>query len=141
MKRFTYIFLIALFLIFCIVTACSNETSSNDTLQSLWDLSDAAPLYVAEWPENEYTSQVLQPESGEIDYIYDLSDTGKFALFLKNISKAESAKYIEQLKETGYAEVFSQGNDASAGTILERGATILSISYSDGILGMVIMGE
>lgn len=104
-------------------------------------LADNEPVYVTQWPENEYTSQIIKPEYGEMDYVYDNSDSGRYALFLKNISEEESADYIETLKEHGFSELISEGNDASVGTILEKDKVTLSIAYSNGSLGMEITME
>lgn len=104
-------------------------------------LTDAVPVHVTAWPENEYTSQIVKPEWGEMDYIYDLSDSGRYALFLKEISEEESRAYIEQLKEAGFSEAVSAGNAISVGTILKKGDVLLSIAYSDGILAMTITME
>lgn len=60
---------------------------------------------------------------------------------MKELSKAESADYIEELKEQGYSEVASEGNDVSVGTILQKNNVYLSISYSDAILGILITIE
>ena len=60
---------------------------------------------------------------------------------MKELSKEESADYIEELKEQGYSEVASKGNDVSVGTILQKNNVYLSISYSDAILGILITIE
>ena len=60
---------------------------------------------------------------------------------MKELSKEEYADYIEELKEQGYSEVASKGNDVSVGTILQKNNVYLSISYSDAILGILITIE
>ena len=60
---------------------------------------------------------------------------------MKELSKEESDDYIEELKEQGYSEVASKGNDVSVGTILQKNNVYLSISYSDAILGILITIE
>ena len=57
------------------------------------------------------------------------------------MSEAESSDYIEELKEDGYSEVASKGDDVSVGTILQKNNVFLSISYSDAILGIMITTE
>lgn len=140
MKRFTFI-LTATLLFLCVLAGCSNQNKSEGNTQTTWDLTDAEPVYVTEWPENEYTSQIVKPEYGEMDYIFDFSDSGRYALFLKEISEEESKEYIEQLKEAGFSETFSEGNQVSVGTILEKDDVFLSIAFSDGILAMTITME
>lgn len=141
MKRFTSILLAALLLTLCVLTGCSNKNNLDNNTQSAWNLADAEPIYVTEWPENDYTSQVVKPEHGEIDYVFDLSDSGRYALFLKEISEEESNEYINRLKQSGYSEIISKGNEVSLGTMLKKDNTILSIALSDGILAMIITIE
>lgn len=139
MKRFTFVLVVALLSISCVLTGCSGQNKLESNTQIAWNLTDAEPVFVTEWPENEYTSQVVKPEYGEMDYIYDFSESGRYAVFLKDISKEESKEYVEQLKKLGFTEMFSEGNAVSMGTLLEKDNTVLSIAMSDGGLGMVIM--
>ena len=124
-----------------LLAGCSSNNSPSKNNSAAWDLANAEPIYAAQWPENKYTSQIIKPENGEIDYIYDFSDCGRYAVFMKDLSKEESADYIEKLKEQGYSEVASNGNDVSVGTILQKDNVYLSISYSDTILGIAITIE
>lgn len=141
MKRFYRIFVpLVLMCVLTLLAGCSNKTS-NESINSTWDLSNTEPIYVTEWPENEFTSQIIKPKSGKIDYIYDFSDSGRYAVFMKEMSEAESSDYIEELKEDGYSEVASKGDDVSVGTILQKNNVFLSISYSDAILGIMITTE
>lgn len=77
MKRFCRIFLP--WVLLCALTffaGCSNNKTSNTSNHSTWNLSNVEPVYVTEWPENEFTSQIVKPENGEIDYICNYSDSG-----------------------------------------------------------------
>lgn len=64
-----------------LLAGCSNNETANKSNGLTWDLSNAEPVYVTEWPENEFTSQIIKPENGEIDYIYDYSDSGALCCF------------------------------------------------------------
>lgn len=141
MKRFTFVLVAALLLVSCALTGCSGQNKLDSNTQIAWDLTDTEPIFVTEWPENEYTSQVVKPEYGEMDFIYDLSESGRYAVFLKEISREESEAYVEQLKEFGFAEIASDGNDVSIGTLLQKDNIVLSIAISDGGLGMMIMED
>ena len=77
-----------------LLAGCSSSNSPSKNNGATWDLANAEPIYAAQWPENKYTSQIIKPENGEIDYIYDFSDCGRYAVFMKDLSKAESADYI-----------------------------------------------
>ncbi len=142
MRRFCRIFVpLVLVCALTLLAGCSIDNSPSKNNGATWDLANAEPIYVTEWPENKYTSQIIKPENGEIDYIYDFSDCGRYAVFMKELSKEESADYIEELKEQGYSEVASKGNDVSVGTIFQKNNVYLSISYSDAILGILITIE
>ena len=120
-----------------LLAGCLDSDASNSS-NITPDLKDAEPVYVTQWPENEFTSQIAKPGNGNIDYVYDCSDSGYYGIFIKDIKKEESEDYIVQLKKLGYAEVNSASNDISVGTILQKDDTALSISYSDGVLSILI---
>ena len=103
-----------------------------------WDLADAQPVYVTEWPENAFTSHILKPQNGEIDHIYDYRDSGRYAVCMKEISMEQSEAYVEALKEQGYSDIISDENAVSVGTMLKKGDVSLSISYSGTILAVLI---
>lgn len=142
MKQFCRIFAyLALICALVLFAGCSNNSIPSKNNDTIWDLTNAEPIYVSEWPENEYTSQIIMPENGEIDYIYDFSDSGRYAVFMKEISEKESAVYIEELKKQGYSEIASEKNNISVGKMLKKNDVSLSISYSGTILGIMITIE
>lgn len=142
MKRFCRIFVsLILACALTLLAGCSNNEAANKSNGLTWDLSNAEPVYVTEWPENEFTSQIIKPENGEIDYIYDYSDSGRYAVFMKGMSEELSAEYIEELKEQGYSEIASEGNNVSVGTMMQKDSVILSISYSGESFGILITIE
>lgn len=98
----------------------------------------AEPEYLTQWPDNVFTEKVAEPQSGTIDYVLDDSDSGRYALFIKDISAEACSEYIDALKDIGYAEMHAAGNAVSVGTMLERDDAYLSVSYAEGILGILI---
>ena len=88
--------------------------------------------------ENDMTAHILQPENGEIDYVRDDSEHGCYEIVMKEISKEESAAYLEKLQDEGYVLVFSEENEASAGMVLRRESVVLNVAYSENVLNMVI---
>ena len=96
------------------------------------------PEYLTEWPDNAFTEKISQPESGTIAYVLDYTETGRYAIFIKDISPEESDRYVKAVKDNGYFEIHSAANNVSLGTILKREDTYLSISHTDGVLGIVI---
>lgn len=142
MKRFCRMFVPLI--VVCALTllaGCSNKETSNKSSGSTWDLSNAEPVYVTEWPENEFTSQIVKPENGEMDYICDYSDSGRYLLVMKDMSEEESSDYVKELKEQGYSEIAFEGNDVSVGTMMQKDHVILSIAYSGEMFGVMITIE
>ena len=101
-------------------------------------LTGAEPIYVNEWPDNALTAGLPRPESGEIDYIYDLSDSGHYAIYYKDISIEQGKAYVQALKESGWTEIASGDGGVSVGELLQKGDTVLSAALSEGILGLLI---
>lgn len=142
MKRYRSIF--AAWILVCALTllaGCSNNEVSNKVNSPTWDLSNVEPVYVTEWPENEFTSQIIKPENGEMDYICDYSDSGRYLLVMKDMSEKESSDYVKELKEQGYSEIASEGNEVSVGTMMQKDNVTLSIAYSGEMFGVVITIE
>lgn len=125
-----YRILAALTLIFVLLAGCSKTGTADTNSSASWDLSEAEPIYVTEWPENKYTAQIFEPENGEIDFIYDFSDAGRYCVWMKDMTAEESEDYVEKLRELGFSEVQSEGNEVSAGVLLQRAGVSLSVSYS-----------
>ena len=103
-----------------------------------WDASGAQPEYLTQLPDNEFTEKLVPPQGGTLEYVLDYGDSGRYAVFFQDISSEESAACVDALKAAGYAESQSAANDASTGTMLEREDAYLSISYADGVLGVLI---
>lgn len=133
--------LTAVLVLLCIFSGCSGAAGPSEAAPPAWDLAGTEPTYVTAWPENEYTAQVTKPVCGEMDYIYDCSEAGRYALFLKNITRDEAAAYVRQLEEKGYAQTAAAENKTAVGTMLKRGGTTLSISYSGEVFAMLITLE
>ena len=140
MKRFLCM-MVVVCLFLCAAAGCSAPTGQEGNAQSAWDLTEVEPVYLTQWPENEFTAQIIEPEHGEIDYVCDYSDSMRYLVVMKNMPEEASSDYVEELKEQGYAEIASDGNDVSVGTMLERDGVILSIAYSGETLGVLITLE
>lgn len=119
-------------------TGCSAREEPTDARGMAWDLSGAEPEYLMQWPDNAFTEKIVQPQSGTIDHVLDYTDSGRYAIFIRDISLEESEQYVKALKGAGYAEMHSAGNNVSVGRMLESDEAYLSVSYSDGVLGVVI---
>ena len=118
------------------LTGCASKSDPSAQYAS-W-LTGAEPIYVSEWPDNALTAGLPRPESGEIDYIYDLSDSGHYAIYYKDISIEQGKAYVQALKESGWTEIASGDGGVSVGELLQKGDTVLSVALSEGILGLLI---
>ena len=96
------------------------------------------PEYVTEWPDNQFTACIPEPAAGEVDYVRDGTDTGRYEIVMKEISREESAAYVEELLAQGYEELAADSNEVSAGVLLEKEDVMLSIACSDGVLNILI---
>lgn len=142
MKRLFRIFVpFVLVCAFTLLAGCSGSNFPNEGSEATWNLANAEPIYITQWPENEYTAQIVKPQNGEPDYVYDDSDSGRYGVFMKNMSEETSADYIEELKKLGYSQIVSDANQVSVGTILQKGPVCLSVAYSGTVLGLLITME
>ena len=131
--------LLTVLLVCLLFTGCSaKENAAGGLSNSTWDVTNVEPEYLTQWPDNAYTEKIVQPKSGTVNYVLDYSDSGRYAIFIKDISLEESEEYMKELKVNGYSEIDSNANDVSVGTMLESDDSYLSVSYSDGVLGVVI---
>lgn len=137
-KTLTPLFCVIL-LVCSLFTGCSAKKDSDSELNNTpWNMTGAAPEYLTEWPDNTFTETILKPQNGKMDYVLDYTDSGRYAIFIKDISSKESEHYVEELKNNGYSEIHSNADDTAAGTMLESDYAYLSISYSDDVLGILI---
>ena len=131
-------FVLTALLICAVFSGCSVGKPHAEARGMAWDLSGAEPEYLTQWPDNAFTEKIVQPQSGMIDHVLDYTDSGRYAIFIRDISLEESEQYVKALKGAGYAEMHSAGNNVSVGRMLESDEAYLSVSYSDGVLGVVI---
>lgn len=124
-----------------ILAGCSQNDSSQTPNNAISALPSVTPEYITEWPENEYTELIPKPEYGTMDYVCDYSDTGRYMLVLTDITKEQSGIYMDELKEQGYTEIYSKGNEVSVGTMLQKDNAVLSVAYSDDIFNILITIE
>ena len=96
------------------------------------------PEYTSIWPENEFTEEVLRPGYGNVRYICDYSQDGRYMIVMEDITMEQSDEYVRQLKDHGFSEVASESNKVSTGAMLEQNGVILSIAFSGEELCMLI---
>lgn len=133
------LFFLSMLLVCALFTGCSAKKKyAAEPRNGAWNAANAEPEYLTQWPANALTEKIVQPQNGAVDYALDYTDSGRYAIFMKDISLEESEQYVKALKDKGYAEINSAANDVSVGTTLESNDAYLSVSYADGVLGVVI---
>ena len=133
MNAYKWSILALLLAVLAILSACSPR-------EAAWQAADAEPVAVSQWPENDFTARIFPPQSGEINSVYDYSSSHRYALSFRNLSMEDAAEYVTALKAAGFAEIASEANDASAGAMLQKGDTTLSIAYSqDAIIVLIAL--
>lgn len=136
-KSIASLLLAGLLLAAALMGCAARQTDEADG--SIWDITDAEPEYLTQWPENAFTEKIVQPQSGEIDYVLDDTEAGRYAIFMKDISAEESDEYVQTLLEQGYSERYTAESGVSVGRMLEGEDAFLSVSYSEGVLGVLII--
>ena len=87
-----------LFAVLVVLSACSPR-------ETAWQATDAEPVAVSQWPENDFTARIFPPQSGEIDSVYDYSASHRYALSFRNLSIEDAAEYVAALKAAGFADL------------------------------------
>lgn len=132
-------FLLIFPLVCSLFTACSAKDDPADARSdAAWDAASAEPEYLTQWPDNAFTKKIVPPQSGTVDHALDYTDSGRYAIFIKDISSEESDEYVKTLESIGYSEIRSAASGVSVGKSFEGNEAYLSVSYSEGILGLVI---
>ena len=136
-SKLSILLLLCIFIVMLMV-GCGSHKS--DVVDSNVNLEENI-VDITEWPQNRFTDVIVEPTSGTADYVIDDSDNGKYAVFYSEISMEEAEEYIEGLKDLGYHSVNDKKEDVAIGVVLEKDNVILSISASEGILGIYISIE
>lgn len=114
----------------------------DETYQIIWDKNtESSAVYLTDYPENEYTAQIPKPANGTIDYVIDDSINGRYAVFLKDITMEQSESYISELVNAGYRQMTGTKTDVAVGQMFSNNDVMLSVAYSEGVLGIQIIME
>ena len=130
-------FILAVLLFFCfwgILTGCSiSDTETESPINSILKVD------TDQWPKNQYTQNLPQPQAGTIDSILWDKNAKYYAIFLNNITKKQGQAYLEQLKEEGFQEIAWEENAAAGGVLLQKDSVMLSISISNQEMSIYIV--
>lgn len=98
-----------------------------------------AVKYTAQWPQNQFTERIFPPSTGTVNYIIDQTEDGRYAVFLSDITLEASEAYVEELRNAGYIERAGTKNSVAVGVMLQKEDIILSITYSEDVLGIQLI--
>lgn len=94
--------------------------------------------YTSAWPDNEYTETIFPPEGTTVVSVRDFSSSGRYEIHLTDIARDAADAYVQQLINSGFVSVADGKNDVSAGVLLQKDNTTLSIAYSGDNLTLLI---
>lgn len=145
MKKTCGIFLVFVFIV--LMPACGNSSvPDNGNIEGNLESSFNENLILldsGEWPQNEYTVHVQQPDSGE--FLRGCIDPDKEFCFLElsGMTQAEAERYVNTLKEAGFSELEEVSEEIyddyiSVGTLLTYNNTAISIAYTNDLFCMYI---
>lgn len=121
----------------CLLAAlCLTLTACAPAGESAAQSSSALPQAITQWPDNAYTALLPQPEAGTPDYVIDSG--ASYAVFYKNITRSQGEAYVAALQQAGFICVAEEIGAASAGYLLEKEGAAVSVSLSEGVLGLNI---
>lgn len=132
-KRLFAIFFLTLSLSLVFFGCAQTTTGTDPTLDVTTPYT-----YTSTWPDNEYTENIFQPEGATVVSVRDFSSSGRYEINLTDIAREAADAYVQKLTDSGFVSVADSKNDVSAGVLLQKGNTTLSIAYSGDNLTVLI---
>lgn len=129
-------FILTMLFFFCFISILTGCSISNIETEST--VNPILKEDIDQWPKNQYTQNLPQPQAGTIDSILWDKNAGYYAIFLNNITKKQGQAYLAQLKEEGFQEIAWKENAAAGGALLQKDAIMISISISNQELAIYI---
>lgn len=129
--------LTVLFLTICLSLVFFGCTQTTTDTEPTLDVTTPY-TYTSAWPDNEYTKTIFQPEGATVVSVRDFSESGRYEINLTDIARDAADAYVQKLIDSGFASVADGKNDVSAGVLLQKGNTTLSIAYSGDNLTLLI---
>lgn len=124
-------------LLLCFFTAFAGCVGTNADRDAALDITTPY-TYTSVWPDNEYTEKLFPPENATVVSVRDFSSSGRYEINLTDITREAADAYIQDLIDSGYVSVADGKNDVSAGVLLQKDTTTLSIAYSGENLTLLI---
>ena len=132
-KRLFTLFFMTLCISLVFFGCASTDTNTDPTLDVTTPYT-----YTSAWPDNEYTETIFPPEGATVVSVRDFSSSGRYEINLTDITRDAADAYVQKLADSGFASVADSKNDVSAGVLLQKGNTTLSIAYSGDNLTLLI---
>jgi hypothetical protein len=139
------IFAILLALSVLSFTAAFNRTVSEKNQSSSKSVSKEGIITLknGEWPDNQYTEGILEPNVGTVTRSWIDSKEKFLCIFLSNISKKEAENYTNSLKEDGFTPIDERVEKTgekytSYVGLLQKDNIYVSFSYTNKTLGLYI---
>lgn len=126
-----------LFLTLCLSLVFFGCASTDTTTDPALDVTTPY-TYTSAWPDNEYTENLFPPEGATVVSVRDFSSSGRYEIHLTDIARDAADTYVQQLIDSGFVSVANSKKDVSAGVLLQKGNTTLSIAYSGENLTLLI---
>lgn len=137
-----------------LITACGNNTvsSTDDTIDKS---KNALPenfimLDAGEWPRNEYTASIPQPESGKVSQGWIDPDTHRCYIDMTGVSSEVMENWYNSLLDSGFTEIgkvaeeIKGQNYISTNALLKKDGVYISMTHlstDKGNLGLSITRE
>lgn len=129
--------LTVLVLSLCLSTVFFGCTQTNTGTEPTLDITTPY-TYTSSWPDNEYTENLFPPEDATVVSVRDFSSSGRYEINLTDIARDAADAYVQKLTDSGYTSIADGKNDVSAGVLLQKDNTTLSIAYSGDNLTVLI---
>ena len=109
--------------------------------------SAAEPAWaeISQWPDNEFTRHIPQPEAGNpVRFTQGSSaEYDFFSLELAGINLEDCRAYLQTVKDTGFSPVSELEEEVSPGSVsivnvYSKNETGLSLAYSSGSEGLIL---
>ena len=131
MKKYWLLSLLALLLL----AGCGGESGTVPAP----DVSVTPWTEICQWPDNDFTRAVPEPEAGTVTASMEGTSAGYdfFAVQLDGLSREEVQEYLRAVEEAGYQSVTENlGMEASL-----EGVTVGDMYYRDGIYLSLSAGD
>lgn len=113
-------------LLFCLTMALAACQSQGGVVSSPRPVQQE----MDEWPQNEYTAAVPEPEYG-VPFSAVSDQKGGYTVSLTGATREQGERYVQQLKQDGFTVIEQNSENAATGVLLEKEDVSVSVAVSD----------